>query len=657
VRYTYDASGNRLSQTVKVGTQGTETTTVYIRDGSGGVISVYTVTSALKAISPTKPSLGYRTIWTIQQDEVSLNGSSRLGLRKFGQSERTIKIGDVEAADPCSIVRIDEFGNPTPSQPCPDAEWRLTVTRGNKFFELSNHLGNVLSVVSDFKTWTTEGGIGFYEAQVKAATDYYPFGQPITGRKFNDNAYRYGYNGKENDATWGSELVQDFGARIYAPSFGRFLSTDPLEKDIPSLSPYSYAANNPIYYMDEDGEVPTPSELLKTIGIELNPYVAGFIDGIVANSPAGLVGFAWDFATDKNFRGQMKEGLIAFATSPMASMKKALGEKFDAYAAAFNGTASDKQKYGIGGDLAGLVVGGSIVKILKDLLKPDAGDVKKITNQIDDAAHKKKLKDECKCFTEATLVLTSKGMIPIKNVAVGDTVLAYDDATGETAPKIVLRTFVSEEDTIYHLRFKNSDVDIETTSDHPFFIGGRWLNVQYLRVGDFVTLYSGEKIAIASISFELKNTKVYNFEVDNFHTYFVSPLRVLAHNCKTDPKPDKGEYRDAGGHHVHAQGGFQNHAVYNHRTGFSISQEFMDANKWNHSAMTTKQNQLFRELRDSGRPNTLAEHTRIALESLKAGNVPLKEAKALVKESMENLKKQGVTAPSHIPVPGRPKKK
>lgn len=35
--------------------------------------------------------------------------------------------------------------------------------------------------------------------------------------------------------------------------------------------------------------------------------------------------------------------------------------------------------------------------------------------------------------------------------------------------------------------------------------------------------------------------------------------------------------------------------------------------------MTGKQRQLFKELNESGRPNTLEEHTRIAKEALKAG--------------------------------------
>jgi RHS repeat-associated protein len=126
-----------------------------------------------------------------------------------------------------------------------------------KFFELSNHLGNVLAVISDFKTWTTEGAASFYTAQVKSATDYYPFGQAIAGRKYNDNTYRYSFNGKENDNTWGAELIQDYGFRIYSSSIAKFLSVDPLFQSYPYYTPYQFAGNNPIEFIDLDGAEPS----------------------------------------------------------------------------------------------------------------------------------------------------------------------------------------------------------------------------------------------------------------------------------------------------------------------------------------------------------------------------------------------------------------
>jgi RHS repeat-associated protein len=110
-----------------------------------------------------------------------------------------------------------------------------------------------------------------------------------------------------------------------------------------------------------------------------------------------------------------------------------------------------------------------------------------------------------------------------------------------------------------------------------------------------------------------------------------------------------GEYKDVGGHHVHAKAGFKDVLNYDPEKGFSISQDYMNSKNWNHQKMTNKQRELFKELKESGRPNTLQEHSRIAIESLKAGGATDMEARILVNQSEQNLKKQGVTAPSNIP--------
>jgi RHS repeat-associated protein len=50
----------------------------------------------------------------------------------------------------------------------------------------------------------------------------------------------------------------DFGARIYDSRLGRWLSLDPLMKKYPGLNPYSGIGNNPIFYIDPDGQVIEP---------------------------------------------------------------------------------------------------------------------------------------------------------------------------------------------------------------------------------------------------------------------------------------------------------------------------------------------------------------------------------------------------------------
>ena len=90
--------------------------------------------------------------------------------------------------------------------------------------------------------------------QVLSRTDYYPFGLEMTGRT-ESATYRYGFNGKEKDpgGQWSNQTHYDYSFRIYNPTIGKFLSVDPLTGEFPSLSPYAYALDNPIRFIDPDG--------------------------------------------------------------------------------------------------------------------------------------------------------------------------------------------------------------------------------------------------------------------------------------------------------------------------------------------------------------------------------------------------------------------
>jgi RHS repeat-associated protein len=61
------------------------------------------------------------------------------------------------------------------------------------------------------------------------------------------------YNGKE--LVEGFELGwYDYGARYYAPDLGRFFTQDRFAEKYAGFSPYHYAANNPVLYIDVNGD-------------------------------------------------------------------------------------------------------------------------------------------------------------------------------------------------------------------------------------------------------------------------------------------------------------------------------------------------------------------------------------------------------------------
>jgi len=103
------------------------------------------------------------------------------------------------------------------------------------------------------------------------ATDYYPFGKSFEHVNVAQN--RYLYNGKElqDQAIGGTPFGwYDYGARFYDPELGIFHTVDPLAERFSFQSPFAYAANNPILYIDKNGENPALLRQLTQISQQFN---------------------------------------------------------------------------------------------------------------------------------------------------------------------------------------------------------------------------------------------------------------------------------------------------------------------------------------------------------------------------------------------------
>ncbi len=90
-------------------------------------------------------------------------------------------------------------------------------------------------------------------AAIISYEEYHPFGTTSyrTGSSEAEVALkRYKYVGKERDEETG---LYDYGARYYAAWLCRFVSVDPLQHEYPHYTPYQYAGNKPITYIDLDG--------------------------------------------------------------------------------------------------------------------------------------------------------------------------------------------------------------------------------------------------------------------------------------------------------------------------------------------------------------------------------------------------------------------
>jgi len=230
IHYFYDPSGNRVGKKVYMyvhpGYQAKYTW--YVRDAQGNVMAVY------DAI--------YDDSWNLKPlrlREHHVYGSSRLAVISRDHNMDSAK----------TIPVHEDLINNT---------YLANTLRGEKVYELTNHLGNVLATISDKKTGVDVGNDGivdYYEADVINANDYYPFGMMMPGRSYSaESGYRYGFNGKENDnEVKGEGNQQDYGMRMYDPRIGKFLSVDPLTGSYPWYTPYQFAGNKPIRYIDLDG--------------------------------------------------------------------------------------------------------------------------------------------------------------------------------------------------------------------------------------------------------------------------------------------------------------------------------------------------------------------------------------------------------------------
>ena len=135
------------------------------------------------------------------------------------------------------------------------------------------------------------------------------------------------------------------------------------------------------------------------------------------------------------------------------------------------------------------------------------------------------------CFVSGTLVTTEDGQEPIEEIEVGDKVLSEDETTGEVAVKTVTETYINETDELIHIGVNGET--ISATPTHPFYVDKLgWTLARSLRAGDVLVLSNGELVTVEWVQHEILESpiKVYNFEVEDFHTYFVGENGIFVHN-------------------------------------------------------------------------------------------------------------------------------
>ena len=216
LKFEYDAMGNRIAKHIYSSSNNWEKSTFYVRDAQGNVMSVYEETN------PSMPSY--------QMQEQHIYGSYRIGMRTDEK--------EMIAATVNTKTQKRELGK--------------------KQYEFSNHLGNVLTVVSDKKlpieSITSPGEVEYFVCEIVSATDYSSFGCTLEGRNFNSSSYRYSFQNQEkDDELKGEGNSVNFTYRMQYPRLGRFFAVDPLFKKYPHNSVYAFSENKVIAFIELEG--------------------------------------------------------------------------------------------------------------------------------------------------------------------------------------------------------------------------------------------------------------------------------------------------------------------------------------------------------------------------------------------------------------------
>ena len=139
------------------------------------------------------------------------------------------------------------------------------------------------------------------------------------------------------------------------------------------------------------------------------------------------------------------------------------------------------------------------------------------------------------CFPAGTKILTNFGYKNIENIKINDIVYSFNEKANKVELNTVVKTFIHEDAEIYEI-YINDEI-IKVTPHHRFYIKRNnkfeWLEVKDLTLTDKLFNDNKELININKIEHKKEKNVVYNFEVQNNHTYFISNKNILVHNAKS----------------------------------------------------------------------------------------------------------------------------
>lgn len=329
---------------------------------------------------------------------------------------------------------------------------------------------------------------------------------------------RRGFMGQYLDSATG--LVR-MGVRDYSPDLGRFLQPDPAgTADGQNL--YAYAGADPVNFSD-------PTGLFRKASLE-DVRIASF-----AEIDLPLIG-----KTDIRLSSAVD---IAAAVSGIAQLAKGAAKSGLKGARAVKRTRSVARRTARQADTLVKTNYVSKAKAIQSARRATtvaekARILKKAGFGKD--ARRSMMKNGRVCFVAGTKVLTKDGLENIEEILEGDLVLSRSDETGAQGYKRVVSLFQTHPSKLVHIRYRSKASssnagnegeranELVSTAEHPYWLTEeqRWAQAGEIRTGDRLSLSDGDIAKVTEVDYEHSDSgqpfTTYNFEVEDFHTYFVS---------------------------------------------------------------------------------------------------------------------------------------
>lgn len=129
------------------------------------------------------------------------------------------------------------------------------------------------------------------------------------------------------------------------------------------------------------------------------------------------------------------------------------------------------------------------------------------------------------CFTADTLVHTINGLIPIKDIRVGDWVYCYNEANESITIREVSAVFNKYVEEV--LEIKTETEIIKTIRTHLFYVNGKYKEIEQVKSGASLFTKNRKNVNVVGLNHIVAFTKVYTIGVTDHHCYFVGTEGAL----------------------------------------------------------------------------------------------------------------------------------